>query len=218
MTQLDMRPRGLPPCAPDDLIEEARRRHRRRIRVIAAGAILLALVVVALAAGIAGSGDGGGRSGGSAGQAPVSGAGGNSSHATHAGSNAAHPPSTGPIPASAPTVTSSPLKTFPPVTTPTSTTAPVGTVVTPVQGHELPSVVLVNGDQCTELEGTAAGFIAGVNLNYSCNSSSTSQFYAGGLDASSPAWTMQIAPSCHALPTYVCTGPLATMEVTLAQQ
>jgi hypothetical protein len=203
MTQLDMRPGGPPPCTPEDLIEEARRRHRRRIRVIATSAILFALVVVATAVGIAGSGGGGGRSGGGHAQAPVSGpGGGNNAHAKHAGPNGAHSPSVSPTPAPSPTVN----------------TSPVATVVTPTEGQELPSALLANGDQCAELRGTAAGFVDGVNLNYSCNSSAPSQFYAGGLNTSSPEWTMQIAPACHALPTYSCTGPLATVDVKEASQ
>jgi hypothetical protein len=220
MTQLDVRPGGLPACTPEDLIEEARRRHRRRIQVIAASAILFALVVIATAVGIAGNGGGGGRSGGGLAQAPVSGPRGNKSHAKHAGPNGAHAPSAGaqsPPVAPTPTITTSPSTTLPPVNTQSATTAPVATVVTPTEGQELPSVLLANGDQCVEIQGTAAGFVEGVNLNYSCNSSSSSQFYAGGLDTSSPEWTMQTAPSCRALP-YVCTGPLVTVDVVQAQQ
>ena len=217
MTQLDVRSRELAPCTPEDLIEEARRRHRRRIQVIAASAFLFALVVVATAVGIAGNGGGGGRSGGGHAQAPVSGPRGNSSHAKHAGPNGAHSPSVASTPAPSPTLTTPPTTTSPPVNASPSTTAPVATVVTPTEGQELPSVLLANGDQCTEIQGTAAGFVEGVNLNYSCNSSSSSQFYAGGLDTSSPEWTMQIDPSCRALP-YVCTGPLVTVDVTQAQQ
>lgn len=82
--------------------------------------------------------------------------------------------------------------------------------------EDLISVVLVNGDQCSELWGTAAGFVDGVPLDYGCNSPSGAQFYAGGLDSSSPEWTIQIAPSCHALPTYSCTGSLIPVDVTHA--
>lgn len=84
--------------------------------------------------------------------------------------------------------------------------------------EDLVSVVLVNGDQCSELWGTAAGLVEGVSLDYGCNSPSGAQFYAGGLDSSSTEWTMQIDPSCYALPTYSCTGPLEMVGVTEAWQ
>ena len=80
------------------------------------------------------------------------------------------------------------------------------------------SVVLIDGDQCSELWGTAAGFVDGVSLNYGCNSPSGVQFYAGGLDSSKPEWTIQIDPSCYALPTYSCTGPLVMVDVIKAWQ
>jgi hypothetical protein len=78
------------------------------------------------------------------------------------------------------------------------------------------SVVLVNGDQCSELWGTAAGLVEGVELDYGCSSASEPQgFYAGGLETSNPLWTIKIAPRCVALP-YSCTGSLITVDVSRA--
>jgi hypothetical protein len=80
----------------------------------------------------------------------------------------------------------------------------------------LTELELVNGDQCSQLWGTAAGIVDRVALNYGCTSPSGSGFYDGGLDTSSPLWTTKIAPRCVALPTYSCTGPLITADVTHA--
>lgn len=99
MTQLDVRPAGPPPCAPEDLIKEARRRHKRRIRVIGISTIVFALIVTATVVGFGGHG-GGGRSGSSHAQAPSShphGSGPSVKHTTSSGSHAAAaaPPPTG---------------------------------------------------------------------------------------------------------------------------
>lgn len=81
--------------------------------------------------------------------------------------------------------------------------------------EDLIAVILANGDQCEELWGTAAGLVDGVSMNYGCTSPSGSEFYAGGLDMSAPAWTLKIGPSCQGggAP---CTGPLVTEEVSRA--
>jgi hypothetical protein len=92
MTQLDTRPPGPPPLPPEDLIEEARRRHRHRLRVMTASLTLCALIAAATAFGIAGLGGGGGRSGGGHALAPASGPKGNGPHSKHGGPKPAHPP------------------------------------------------------------------------------------------------------------------------------
>ncbi len=87
---------------------------------------------------------------------------------------------------------------------------------TPVDGEYLPGVALSNGDRCSELWGTAAGRVNGVELDYDCTAPSGSAFYAGGLDSSSSPWTLRIARSCYAFPTYSCSGPLVSVDVTKA--
>jgi hypothetical protein len=99
VTQLDVRLKGPPPCTPEDLIKEARRRQKRRIRVIAISAIIFAVLVVATVVGLAGNG-GGGRSGSRHVQGPAShphGSGPSAKHTTSSGSHAATaaPPPTG---------------------------------------------------------------------------------------------------------------------------
>jgi hypothetical protein len=107
MTQLDTRPPGPPPHPPEDLIEEARRRHRHRLRVMTASLTLFALLAAATAFGIAGLGGGGGRSSGGHALAPAAGSKGNGPHSKHGGPKAAHPPAASspasPPPSAAPT-------------------------------------------------------------------------------------------------------------------
>lgn len=89
----------------------------------------------------------------------------------------------------------------------------------PLDGQYMPSAVLADGDQCSELWGTAGGEVDGVPLNYGCSSPSGAfQGYAGALDRSNAEWTLEIAPSCGTSATYSCTGPLVTVDVTEAWQ
>jgi hypothetical protein len=95
VTQLDVRP-GAPPCASEDLIEEARRHHKRRIRVIAISTILFALIVAATVVGLTGQGGGGGGSGSSHAQAHGSQPHGNGPPLNHKAPNGTHPATAAP--------------------------------------------------------------------------------------------------------------------------